>query len=129
MHRRYCAGESLRLGTRNQANEVLRGVYRPILRLFSPKTIAWALPRLIATYYGFGELETNRSVDGVFEGYISGVPAVLADWYGVSSGEFVLAALELSGARSPRIEWVAPKRDGARGGHPLGSLRFTLTWG
>jgi hypothetical protein len=122
-------GESLRVGTRSQANEVLHGVYRPILRLFSPKTIAWALPRLIATYYDFGQLETNRAVDGAFEGSISGVPAALADWYAVCSGEFVLAALELSGAKSPRIEWVPPKRDGARASHPLVCLRFTLTWG
>lgn len=120
--------QSLREGTRAQAHAVLNGVYRTMLTLFSPTASAWALPRASATYFDFGETTTSRAGPQRVEGLCKGVPSAIADWFSLSCLEFALVALELSGAREPRLQWLPPRGAGVRAGLPVVDLRFELRW-
>jgi hypothetical protein len=121
-------GESLRSGTRRQANRVLSGVYRTFMRMMVPSAVAWSLPRLAASYYDFGAVETERVDAQHVRGTVRGVPRVLAAWYATSSLEFVLVALELSGCVRPTLDWAAPHGGGTRDGYVLTDLTFDIRW-
>lgn len=120
--------QSLRVGTRRQAHRVLSGIYRSFVKLMVPSAVAWAIPRLAANYYDFGEVRTERVSVQHVRGVVRGVPVVLADWYAITSLEFVLVALELCGCVRPTLEWVIPASDARRDGFALTDLEFAIRW-
>jgi hypothetical protein len=120
--------DSLRAGTRRQAHRVLSGIYRSFVKLMVPSAVAWALPRLAANYYDFGEVKTERVSVQHVRGVVAGVPVVLADWYAITSLEFVLVALELCGCVRPSLEWVIPASSSFRDGFALADLEFDIRW-
>lgn len=120
--------QSLRTGTRRQAHRVLSGIYRSFVKLMVPSAVAWAIPRLAANYYDFGTVTTERVSVQHVRGVVAGVPVVLADWYAITSLEFVLVALELCGCVRPTLEWVIPASSATREGFALTNLEFDIRW-
>ncbi len=119
---------SLRTGTRRQAHRVLSGIYRSFVKLMVPSAVAWAIPRLAANYYDFGDVTTERVSVQHVRGCVKGIPIVLADWYAITSLEFVLVALELCGCVRPTVEWGIPAGSMQREGFVLADLAFDIRW-
>ncbi|MBL8683650.1 MAG: hypothetical protein JNK05_31050 [Myxococcales bacterium] len=128
--------DSLRQGTRRHAHRVLSGIYRSFVRVLVPSAVAWALPRLASNYYDFGSVTTERVSVQHVRGTVRGVPEVVADWYAVTSLEFVLVALDLCGCVKPTLDWTTHStRDDPRraarepsGGFALTDLDFDIRW-
>lgn len=119
---------SLRQGTRRQAHRVLSGIYRSFVKLMVPSAVAWALPRLAANYYDFGEVTTERVGAQHVRGVVRGIPVVAADWYAITSLEFVLVALELCGCVRPTLDWEIPAGANVREGYAITDLGFDIRW-
>jgi hypothetical protein len=125
--------DSLRQGTRRHAHRVLSGIYRSFVRVLVPSAVAWAIPRLASNYYDFGSVTTERVSVQHVRGTVRGIPEVLAEWYAVTSLEFVLVALELCGCVRPSLDWTtgrAPseQQPTSREGFALTDLDFDIRW-
>lgn len=118
----------LRDSTRAQAQSVLHGIYRSFARMMAPSTIAWALPRVSATYFDFGKLTTHRSSPQSVTATFEDVPMLLAGWFSVVTGEFALEALKIAGTPQARLQWAPLTPRGARAGVALARLEFRFEW-
>lgn len=111
-----------------QAQHELSGVYRVLLRLFSPNTVAAVLPRLSAQYYDFS---TVRTCDSNAEGITvvrSGLPAVAGGWLVAVGLEYLRAALELNGVREISHSNLGTYPEGEREGYELVRVEQRLYW-
>jgi hypothetical protein len=118
----------VRFRVRLQAQSDARGVYKLLLKLASPELVAKNLPRLASLYYNFGTTTVRLLRPRVVEAVRVQVPKPVASWYAMVSESYCESALEIAGAREPRMRTVDTARDGAISGVDTVSLRFELTW-
>jgi hypothetical protein len=120
--------QSFAMDSVEHARASLGGIYRALLRLLSTGTVATVIPRLLHTYYDFGEVATAQPAPDEVSVAIRGVPALIATWYMRCSGAFAAEALALGGARGPQAAWVTPAPAGRRGDFALVDLTCHLRW-
>lgn len=118
----------MRIRTRHQAERDLNGVYRLILRLVSPETVAARLPQITSQYFNFGSGEIRKRGPQWVEAVRGGMPVGLINWYGLVAQNYVTRALELNGARNPRARMLPPTPDGKAHGIDLVSMTFEFRW-
>ena len=83
-----------------QAREDISGVYRWMLKLASPETVALKIPRLLTQIFDFGDSYTERLDDHVVHIEVREFPAVLSEWYSTAFEVYAETALGLAGAKN-----------------------------
>lgn len=68
----------------------------------------------------------ERRVDRA--GAVTGMPRLIAPWFMPMLEGYASTVLEMSGARSPRIRFSAPERDGEREAIETVAVRFEVSW-
>lgn len=85
------------------AHRDVNGAYRMLLKLATPHMVATRLPRAALQYFNFGSPVGSATGDRTFQGVLSQIPTVMADWMGFAVEGFTPVALQLSGARKPTV--------------------------
>ena len=123
-HRDLVVGNARWLAERD-----IGGVLRVLLRLASPAQVAQRLPRATLHYFNFGAAE-GRLVDRTtLDVKQTGIPTPLALWMVWAVDGFATVALELAGARSPKILMMGSAvRDGEKDGLETSTLSWRIRW-
>lgn len=112
-----------------QAEADIHGLYKVILNITSPETVASRVSRAAMQYFDFGE-STSRAIDAhTHEISHSGVPMPLVPLSAPLAEGFLLTALRISGAADPSFSAEPPVRTGDVDGTPTYTLRFRISWG
>ena len=119
-----------RARARESADMDIRGIYRLMLKVTSPQTLAARLPWAFNRYFAPTRAEINHLESGRLTAILHAVPAPMAGWYVSSTEGFVGRALELAGASPPavRFTWASARAEGAEQGVPLVTLPFAVAW-
>ncbi|MDB5213619.1 MAG: hypothetical protein JWO86_1546 [Myxococcaceae bacterium] len=127
------AGAPLHRFTRERGRIIAQhdvpGIYKALLRLFSPSTLISRLPRVATFYFSFGkasaeQLEPNRARTTLAELPYSLAPMLA----GVVEG-FISVALEQSGAKGVQVRTLDVCYDGnVVDDIPTASIRHESTW-
>lgn len=112
-----------------QARDHLSGIYRFLLELARPGTIGRFLPQLAERYFDFGGVSVEGPKDGPLSFVRHGVPLPLVRWIVAVGSPFVETAMQLAGAREPRmpvrqLTWGTPDARGV----PRVSIHYTVRW-
>lgn len=105
------------------------GLYRAVLRLFSPSTLVGRLPRAAMLYFDFGVGSVEWITPNVARTTLSGVPWSLAAMMsGILEG-FISQALELTRAPGVTVRTLECVYDGGSvAGVATAALRHESTW-
>ncbi|MCC6873837.1 MAG: hypothetical protein IT378_05940 [Sandaracinaceae bacterium] len=117
----------IREHTRNQAREDLGGVYRVILKVFTPELALRALIKVTERYYDFGTTEIVELHAGRAVTVRTDLPDAIFDWYAIVADEYTRAVLEHAGAKDIRVRSERGKR-GLLHGMPTSQMRFEIDW-
>lgn len=118
----------LRESTRKQVGTSLAGIYRSMVKLLSPATLAWGLPRLSSTYFDFGNVATKRSSPESVRMSVEEVPTVLVPWFQLACTEFTVEALRVTGNPDARAAWQSVSATGVRRGMPTSRMEVEFFW-
>jgi hypothetical protein len=118
----------LRQRARFQAQEDIGGVYRWLLKLASPETIALKLPRLLTQIFDFGESQATPVSDGRVHIALKGFPRLLGEWYTNAFEVYAETALELAGAKNISLHLKSTAEDAGGGRIPLVTLEGDIHW-
>ncbi len=110
------------------AERDLAGVYRILVSVVSPETVAMRLPRLSMQYFDFGGFDAKMVRENVLESHRFGIPAALAPWFVFVTEGFVPYALSVAGAKDVRIRYGPPRPEGEANGTSVVRLRFEIDW-
>jgi hypothetical protein len=121
--------EFLRTRTRHQAEQDIHGVYRMILKLASPQSVAERIQRVVGKYFDFGTTDAKLIEPGLVRYVQKGVPAFLAPWFGIVGETFVQVALEIAGTNKCQVRRAPPATTGTAHGVPLVSLSVDVALG
>lgn len=113
------ADEYVRMRSRAQVEQDIRGVYGFLVKLVSGRTIATRLPRFIAMYFDFIETTTRSVGDDHIVTEHHGLPRPLAPWLHTVAGAYIEQLLVLSKGGDPRVEVRALPEEGEAHGIPL----------
>lgn len=105
------------------------GIYKAVLRLFSPETLIGRLPRVATFYFSFGKCTAEQLGEGRARTTLGGLPYSLAPMLaGVVEG-FVAVALEQSGAKGVVVRTLDAVYDGNVVDHvPTAVVRHEASW-
>jgi hypothetical protein len=105
------------------------GIYKAVLRLFSPRTLVGRVPRVATLYFSFGAASAEHLAPNRARTTLGGVPYTLAPLLaGVVEG-FVAVALEQSGARGVHVRTLDATYDGGfTSGLATAVIRHESTW-
>jgi hypothetical protein len=118
----------LRVRSRYQVEQDVRGVYALMLKLASAEAVAKRLPRLASQYFDFGENEVAVVDPGRIRATRRGVPILVAEWYAPIFETYIEYALKVNGARNPRVSVGAPRREGTAHGIETTSTTVEIRW-
>jgi hypothetical protein len=121
--------EFLRARTRHQAELDIHGVYRLLLKLASAEAVALRIPRAVGQYFDFGTTEAKVVSKGVVRIEHTGLPLLLAQWFGIVGETFLEVALEAAGARKINVRRQPPTQSGMAHGLPLANLVGEVEFG
>ncbi|HSO40925.1 MAG TPA: hypothetical protein VLT33_50710 [Labilithrix sp.] len=105
------------------------GIYKALLRLFSPELLVPRLPRVATFYFNFGHATADQKAEGRVRTTLGGLPYSLAPMLaGVVEG-FIAVALEQSGAKGLVVRTLDVTYDGeVIDGIPTAAVRHESTW-
>lgn len=112
-----------------QAEADIHGLYRVILNITSPDTIASRVGRAAMQYFDFGEATSHAIDDHTHEIVYVGLPMPLVPLAAPVAEGFLMTALRISGATDPRFHAEPPVRVGEVDGTTVYALRFQISWG
>jgi hypothetical protein len=112
----------------NQAESDLAGVYKLLLRAFSPMQIIGKLVRVTDIYFNFAPASAREVRPGVAEFVRTGFPAVLLHWYMPVAEGYLRVALARTGAKNIRAEALAEPEAGTQHGLELATFRLKINW-
>ena len=95
--------EFLKARTRHQALLDINGVYKVLLKIASPETVALRMPRLVSQYFDFGKTTANVVRPGLVRIEHSGVPTLIVPWFLTVGETYLTVALELAGGKKFQI--------------------------
>ncbi|MFO0683451.1 MAG: hypothetical protein U0234_15445 [Sandaracinus sp.] len=111
-----------------QAREDIRGVYRWLLSLASPETVALKLPRLLTQIFDFGDSVTERVDDHTVHVEVLDFPAVLGEWYATAFQVYAITALELAGGKDVTLVLKPTPQPRHESGLELVKLEGDMIW-
>jgi len=111
-----------------QAREDLEGVYRWLLKLASPESVALKLPRLLTQIFDFGDSYTERLEEHVVHIELREFPAALTEWYSTAFEVYAETALGLAGAKNVSLVLRATPTSHHASGVPLVTLTGDAHW-
>jgi hypothetical protein len=120
--------EILRDRSRWQAERDIRGIYRMLVRLVSPETVATRFGRVILQYFDFGKSDAKIISPGVCEIIEDGIPLPLALCMVPIAEGWAETALRQAGALDVQVRAEPPHREGERSGMDTYRLRFEVSW-
>jgi hypothetical protein len=111
------------------ATQDVPGIYKAVLRLFSPETLISRLPRVATLYFSFGKATAEQTEHGRARTSLGGLPYNLAPMLaGVVEG-FIAVALEQSGAKGVQVRTLDVVYDGQLvDGLPTAVVRHESSW-
>lgn len=118
----------LRDSTRKQVATSMSGIYRSLMKLLSPATLAWGLPRIATTYFDFGNVSTRRSSPASVRMSVEGVPTLLVPWFQFVCAEFTVEALHVAGTPEARASWEGVSPTGPRHGVQTSRMEVEFRW-
>lgn len=121
-------GKYLDKRTRWQADRDIGGVYRMLLKLASPETVAARLPKVMTQTFNFGRPTTVEVGPRHFTTEMAGVPVPLRYWLETCIAIYVETALAMAGAKHPIVRVLPAKPEAPMQGYPLVTLRFDARW-
>ena len=111
------------------AREDVPGIYRALLKLFSPELLVGKLPRAAALYFDFGKTRAEVPRPRAAQTFLAGVPYTLAASLSATIEGFMEAALEISGARGVHVRTLEASYDGGEvGGIATAIVSHEATW-
>lgn len=110
------------------ASQDVPGIYKALLRLFSPALLVSRLPRVATFYFNFGKATAEQGT-GRARTTLGGLPYSLAPMLaGVVEG-FIAVALEQSGAKGVVVRTLDATYEGqSTSGVPTAAVRHESTW-
>lgn len=120
--------EFVRRGAELTARRDMNGVYRVILKLASPDMVVARLPRILAQYFAFGEIDGRFNGTRRYEATARGLPRAIANWLTHISQGFIPVVMEQAGARDVSIAIRAPIDSGVAHGVTLVTVSFEVSW-
>lgn len=111
-----------------QAREDISGVYRWLLKLASPETVALKIPRLLTQIFDFGDSYTERLDEHVVQMELRQFPAALSEWYSTAFEVYAETALGLAGAKNVSLVLKATPTGTHASGVPLVTLKGDAHW-
>jgi hypothetical protein len=118
----------LRARTRAQVELDVGSVFKFLLRIPNPATVATKIPSMVAQYFDFGTVDVQLRGTTV-EATTSDIPTMMAPWYGPITETYGTRALELNGSTNVRGTFHPWKRTGVLHGTEVGSMRVEWSWG
>ena len=118
----------VRARARTSAKIDVPGVYAPLLKTASVQVMASRLPRIFSRYFAPIEVSVVESADDHLRVRFPRIPEPMVGWYVWSNEGFMGKALELAGARAPRIDTVEVAPDGALEQIPLRAVTQLASW-
>jgi hypothetical protein len=119
----------VRVRTRYQAERDVAGVYKMLLKLTSPESLALRLPRLVGQYLDFGKADAHLVKPGHVVGTQAGTPRTIARWFSIVHEEYFSTLLPMAGARNVRFRAEPlPRVDSVENGVELVTLRGDVFW-
>ncbi len=113
------ANDFLKARTRHQASQDIHGVYKLILKIASPETVALRVPRAVGKYFDFGKTDAHAVSPGVVRMSQTGLPQVMVPWFIIVGETFLQVALEVAGATGIQIRRRPFESAGEAHGMPL----------
>ena len=89
----------LRKRSEFQAKDDIGGVYRFLLKMISPESVANRLPRLLTQIFDFGTNEINAIDNEHIEATLTGFPMMLWPWYSTAFEVYSETLLSLAGGK------------------------------
>ncbi len=90
----------LRKRSEFQAKDDIGGVYRFLLKIISPESVANRLPRLLTQIFDFGNHEINAIDNAHIEVTLTGFPMMLWPWYSTAFEVYSQTLLTLAGGKN-----------------------------
>jgi hypothetical protein len=118
----------LRHRTEFQAKEDINGIYRFLLKLFSPESVSMRLPRMLTQIFNHGSHEERVVEPGWIEATLDGYPKMLWEWYSTAFEVYAETALVLAGGRKVRAMVRPPEEEQTQNGVTLMRFRFDARW-
>jgi hypothetical protein len=111
-----------------QAARDVSGVYRLLLKVASPETVAQRLGLVWGRYFDFARIDVVAVTPGSVVLSVRQLPSFLLPWYragAVTAGNTVIA---LAGATDIKVAITPAQSDGQAAGHPLCRFEVRRTW-
>jgi hypothetical protein len=94
----------IEMRSRHQAQLDIGGVYRMVLKMTSPRTVAGKLPTIMAKYFDFGAVRILSDETRCVRFELQSVPQILVDWFlGCYTG-YVEVVVGAAGGHLPTID-------------------------
>ncbi len=114
--------------TRWQFKDDLNGIYRTLLRVVGPRSVANRITIMASNFFDFGSAKAVLIEDKRFEAIRTGVPHSMIEWQSVVTSAYLEEAVSCAGGLRTRAQVVAIEDDGFASGVSLKRARFRLTW-
>jgi hypothetical protein len=110
-----------------QAEFDLKGIYRALLKLSSPRLLAARVPTILGQYFDFGAMRLLE-----VEGYratweLGQIPVVLAAWFAAANEGFSLVLVKAAGGIAPHVD-VTHEPAASLHGYAACRIRVTMQW-
>jgi hypothetical protein len=120
--------EFVRRGAELTATRDMNGIYRVILKLASPEMVVARLPRILAQYFDFGDIDGKFNGSRRYEATARGLPRTIALWLTNIAQGFIPVVLEQAGARNVSLAIRAPLDSGVEHGVTVVTVSFEVRW-
>ena len=118
----------IRIRSRVQAEQDIKGVYKFLMNLVSAEAIAQRIPKIMAQYFDFIETEITDVEKHRVVNIQHGVPTALAGWHALVCTSYMDTILKLAGATAPRTSAELFGDEGEAHGVPVSAIEYTIAW-
>lgn len=125
---RLSFAQFIRIRSRVQAEQDIKGVYKFLMNLVSAEAIAQRIPKIMGQYFDFLETEITDVEKHRVVSIQHGVPKPLVGWLSLVCTSYLDTVLKLAGATAPRTSAELFGEEGRAHGVPVSAIEFTVTW-
>jgi hypothetical protein len=119
--------EFVSMRSRFQAESDLRGVYRAVLKLASPRLVGTRIPTLMNQYFDFGESHVQEGEAHRVSFSLTGIPAMFGEWVHAAYDGFTFVIVKATGGVAPNLEAQIEPASMVKG-YSGCTLRMTCQW-
>lgn len=125
---RLSFSQFIRIRSRVQAEQDIKGVYKFLMNPVSAEAIAQRIPKIIGQYADFLETEITDVEKHRVSILLHGIPTALAGWLSLVQVTYLDTVLKLAGATAPQTDAELFGDEGTGHGVPVSAVQFTVTW-